>query len=541
MYQALLTRKYLTSKVMPLLAVAAVLLCTATVLIVWSIMGGFLVMLLNSGRGMIGDVIITWPTVGFAHYEDLAERLEADPMVAGATPVIEVFGVVTLPDDRVMGVQIMGIQPESFARVTGYEQALWWRPLDEPLPKDNIRADPRLGEARGEVPRRVAPEFDDRARWEQYLREGLRLQEQDPVTGEWRDAAVLGIELSGFSLRQPQGWYDPASHAGRRTDTGDIEWFPGFIVDQQVTISVLPTDRRGRGIEMESRRFPVANEFRSGIFEIDSKTIILPLSSLQQMLKMDKAVRVRMNPDEDAFAGFDEGDEASDERGDGGGGAQVVGVEPARVTTVLVKAEAGIEPEVLRDRCVAIYREFAQAHPGEVPSGMQMDNPTTISTWERQQAMFIAAVKKETALVLGILIFISFVVSFLILAIFWAMVSEKTRDIGILRALGASRAGVAWLWLRYGLVIGVVGSILGMACAYAIVWNINPIHDWLGRIFGLTIWDPQIYYLFEIPNDVVPWKAVTVFAGGLFFSVMGALIPALRAAYMDPVKALRFE
>src|SRR5690606_26567196 len=142
---------------------------------------------------------------------------------------------------------------------------------------------------------------------------------------------------------------------------GDIEWFPGFIVDQQVTISVLPTDRRGRGIEMESRRFPVANEFRSGIFEIDSKTIILPLSSLQQMLKMDKAVRVRMNPDEDAFAGFDEGDEASDERGDGGGGAQVVGVEPARVTTVLVKAEAGIEPEVLRDRCVAIYREFAQA------------------------------------------------------------------------------------------------------------------------------------------------------------------------------------
>src|SRR5690606_36103104 len=105
-YQALLTRKYLTSKVMPLLAVAAVLLCTATVLIVWSIMGGFLVMLLSTGRGMVGDVIITWPTVGFAHYEDLAERLEADPMVAGATPVIEVFGVVTLPDDRVMGVQI---------------------------------------------------------------------------------------------------------------------------------------------------------------------------------------------------------------------------------------------------------------------------------------------------------------------------------------------------------------------------------------------------------------------------------------------------
>ena len=70
MYQLLLTRKYLTSKVMPLLAVAAVSLSVATVLVTWSVMGGFLKTLMSSGRGVMGDVVITWPNVGFAHYDD---------------------------------------------------------------------------------------------------------------------------------------------------------------------------------------------------------------------------------------------------------------------------------------------------------------------------------------------------------------------------------------------------------------------------------------------------------------------------------------
>ena len=130
---------------------------------------------------------------------------------------------------------------------------------------------------------------------------------------------------------------------------------------------------------------------------------------------------------------------------------------------------------------------------------------------------------------------------FLILAIFWAMVSEKTKDVGVLRAVGATRAGVAWLWLRYGLTLGVVGTVFGMVISYAIVWNINPIHEWLGRAFGLTLWDPKVYYFSELPRHVEPTKAVIVIVGAVVFSVIGALVPALRAASYDPVKSLRFE
>ena len=85
------------------------------------------------------------------------------------------------------------------------------------------------------------------------------------------------------------------------------------------------------------------------------------------------------------------------------------------------------------------------------------------------------------------------------------------------------------------------GSITGTAVGYWVVLNINAIHDWMGQTFGLVIWDPRQYYFVEIPSEVEPSKATIVFVVGVLTCVVGAAIPAMHSARMDPVKALRFE
>ena len=92
-----------------------------------------------------------------------------------------------------------------------------------------------------------------------------------------------------------------------------------------------------------------------------------------------------------------------------------------------------------------------------------------------------------------------------------------------------------------GLAIGVGGSIFGLALAYTIVYNIITFHDWMGQALGISIWDPAVYYFTEIPSRVNHLHAAIIGLGGMLASTLGALWPALRAARMNPVRALRFE
>jgi lipoprotein-releasing system permease protein len=133
------------------------------------------------------------------------------------------------------------------------------------------------------------------------------------------------------------------------------------------------------------------------------------------------------------------------------------------------------------------------------------------------------------------------VAGFGILATFFMIVVEKTRDIGVLKALGSPGTGIATIFLGYGVLLGTVGAGVGILCGLLFVWKINEIARVVEYLTGREVFDPTIYYFDKIPTIIHPTMLVWVSLGSVIIAVLASVLPAVRAARMHPVEALRYE
>ena len=163
-----------------------------------------------------------------------------------------------------------------------------------------------------------------------------------------------------------------------------------------------------------------------------------------------------------------------------------------------------------------------------------------VQTWEEVRANYLRAINNEKVLLQIVLSFIVLLAGFTILATLTLTVVEKTRDIGLLKAVGATTGGVLSLFLRSGLLIGVIGGVLGLGLGLFVTHNVNGIKDALASI-GIQIFPPDIYLFREIPTNLDFWGIAWIVVGGILVAFLAGLPPALRAARMDPVVALRHE
>jgi lipoprotein-releasing system permease protein len=164
-----------------------------------------------------------------------------------------------------------------------------------------------------------------------------------------------------------------------------------------------------------------------------------------------------------------------------------------------------------------------------------------VSTWQDKQGPLLAAVELEITILNVLLFLIIAVAGFGILAIFLMIVVEKTRDIGILKSLGASGAGIRRIFMGYGLSLGMVGSGVGLVLGLLFVKYINQIADFLAWLRGQPVFDPEVYYFDKIPTIIDPWTIGWIVFGALAIAVMASILPAIRAARLHPVEALRHE
>jgi lipoprotein-releasing system permease protein len=164
-----------------------------------------------------------------------------------------------------------------------------------------------------------------------------------------------------------------------------------------------------------------------------------------------------------------------------------------------------------------------------------------LSTWEDSRRTLLTAIAMERKIMAFILFFFLVVAGFSISAILIMIVLEKVRDIGILRAMGASARGIASIFLLYGATIGIVGAIIGLALGVLFVENINVIEE---AVYRATGWEPfpaEIYDLPEIPR-IINWGTnITIAFAAAAVSFLAGVLPAFRAARLKPVEAIRYE
>ena len=562
MYKLFLCLRYLRRRVIAYFAVLAVALCVAMVLIVASVMDGFLRKMEQAAKGLYGDVVVQAASLGgLARYDEfIAEAKRRVPGVEAASPFIGTFGILQVPHTEYRrGVQVVGIRLPERVDVTDFEKGLWAqagraRPdFDPPVRLLLARLNEHINLTR-EIKRREQSRIDEGADVTsddhlliRRLDTALALQRRAMVTlleasrhqkemaelsaeidairqkvGDKPDATLDALEDRLAELAKLTGYRSPRYRMilglgipalSFRTEQGETVRLiaPGH----RVVLTLLPLGGSASLTETtpNTRSFTVVDDCRTDVASIDSEIVYMPLSTLQVLYGMGTEYRA----DDPTKV-----------------------VKPPRCTMIHIKVRdefatsEGQLREVARE-IRGVWADFHAAHPDA--AGGSVD----VQTWRQIQAKYIAPIEKQRTLVVLILGIISVVAVVLIFVIFYMIVMQKTRDIGVLKAVGASNFGVAGIFLGYGAAVGLVGSIIGTVGGFYFVRYINPIQDALDRWMGFRVWTKDVFLFEKIPNQVEATTAIWIVICAIVAGLAGALLPAIRAARMQPVEALRYE
>jgi len=230
------------------------------------------------------------------------------------------------------------------------------------------------------------------------------------------------------------------------------------------------------------KSFRVVGIFEIGMYEFDSGLALIDLADAQKLYRVDGVSGVRLKLD-DLFA------------------APAVARELAR--TLRTDAE-------LRD-------------------------------WTQSHANFFRAVQIEKRVMFIILTLIVAVAAFNIVSAQVMLVTDKQADIAILRTLGASPASILTIFVIQGALIGVIGTLIGVAGGVALALNVETVVPAIERTLGVTFLDKSIYYISDLPSDLQRADVVTVAVIALVLALVATLYPSWRAARVNPAEALRYE
>ncbi len=561
MYKLLLCVRYLRTRYIALASILSVMLGVATMIVVNSVMSGFATEMRTRINGILADIIIESHSYdGEPNPEALMKlaRRAAGDQIDAMTSTVQVFGLMHFSRGGQWiprPVELVGIEPETKSQVGPFAEhldsykelrekgVLVRAPLRQKTEKLGWELTEQAAAYRHEKMQRVRdrmqlfqqseparelapverPKFDEAApKFEDGQASAVQTASAEGVAGtqtnriqqvgaeEPEQPTTRRVDGDIFQKNEfaapgngPEAGFDPADPNGPCKGrviigAGLVEWLMedengnlvvrrGVEPGDDVKITTVSAGRPPRPVSFPAT---VVDLYKSGMSEYDSSLVFCNLDYLQE-------IRGMIDPQ----------------------------TQERAVTAIQIK---------LKDynQAAKVVKLLEHVFPR---------HQFSVKTWEQKQGPLLAAVDIESAILNVLLFLIIAVAGFGILAIFFMIVVEKTRDIGILKALGASSRGVMSIFLLYGLGLGMVGSGVGVGLGLLFVRYINEIEAFLAVVTGRKVFDERIYYFPKIPTDVNAFTVTWVAVGAVAIAVMASILPARRAAKLHPVQALRYE
>ncbi|MBT5108416.1 MAG: lipoprotein-releasing ABC transporter permease subunit [Rhodospirillaceae bacterium] len=257
----------------------------------------------------------------------------------------------------------------------------------------------------------------------------------------------------------------------------------GLRVGGKITLISPKGNVSSFGTVPRMKAYPVAAVFQIGMFEYDNSYIYMPLSHAQVFFKKKKSISVLEILTEDADA---------------------ITVMRKRLFDAL-----GADVHVL--------------------------------DWQQVNSSFFTALQVERNVMFLILTLIIIVAAFNIISSQIMLVNDKGRGIAILRTMGATRGMILRIFFMTGASVGVIGTALGGVLGISFALNIESIRQWVESLTKTDLFAAEIYFLSKLPAVINPGEVITVVLMALVLSFLASIIPARRAARLDPVEVLRYE